>query len=113
MLESSAFTPMVPLQQPPPSSSPPPTYARLTTFFLATMAAGATLLVPTSTLPCPCFSRSLGTGPELSLLLSVGYPVGRVATCRAGSAIPLSTDHKPDRYDECQGIEDAGGFVIG
>ncbi|RVW11693.1 Expansin-A7 [Vitis vinifera] len=29
MLESSAFTPMVPLRQPPPSSSPPPTSARL------------------------------------------------------------------------------------
>ena len=28
MLESSAFTPMVPLRQPPPSSSPPPTSAR-------------------------------------------------------------------------------------
>ena len=35
-----------------------------------------------------------------------------MATCRAGSAIPLSIDHKPDRYDERQGIEDAGGFVI-
>ena len=110
MLESSAFMPMVPLQQPPPSSSLPPTYAHLTTLFLATMAAGATLLIPTSTLLCLCFSRSLGTGPELSPLLSIGYPAGRVATCRAGSTIPLSTDHKPDRYDERQGIEDAGGF---
>ncbi|WKA05276.1 hypothetical protein VitviT2T_023251 [Vitis vinifera] len=108
MLESSAFMPMVPLQQPPPSSSLPPTYAHLTTLFLATMAAGATLLIPTSTLLCLCFSRSLGTGPELSPLLSIGYPAGRVATCRAGSTIPLSTDHKPDRYDERQGIEDAG-----
>ncbi|KAL6318384.1 hypothetical protein AAG906_040557 [Vitis piasezkii] len=74
MLESSAFTPMVPLRQPPPSSSPPPTSARLTTLFPATMAAGATLLIA-------------GTGPELSPLLSVGYPAERVAACRAGSAI--------------------------
>uniref|UniRef100_F6GVE1 PPM-type phosphatase domain-containing protein n=1 Tax=Vitis vinifera TaxID=29760 RepID=F6GVE1_VITVI len=113
MLESSAFMPMVPLQQPPPSSSLPPTYAHLTTLFLATMAAGATLLIPTSTLLCLCFSRSLGTGPELSPLLSIGYPAGRVATCRAGSTIPLSTDHKPDRYDERQGIEDAGVSLFG
>ncbi|XP_010648794.1 uncharacterized protein LOC104879041 [Vitis vinifera] len=98
--------------QPPPSSSPPPTSARRATLFPATMAADATLLVLTSTLPCPCFSRSPGTGPELSPLSSVVYPAGRVAACRAGSAIPLSTDHKPDRSDERQRIEDAGGFII-
>ena len=45
-------------------------------------------------------------------MLSVGYPVERVVACRAGPAIPLSTDHKSDRYDERQRIEDAGGFVI-
>lgn len=27
-------------------------------------------------------------------------------------AIPLSIDHKPDRSDERQRIEDAGGFII-
>ncbi|KAH9727151.1 putative protein phosphatase 2C 11 [Citrus sinensis] len=36
----------------------------------------------------------------------------RVVASRAGSAIPLSVDHKPDRSDERQRIEDAGGFVI-
>ncbi|WJZ90703.1 hypothetical protein VitviT2T_009831 [Vitis vinifera] len=76
------------------------------------MATDATLLVPTSTLPCPCFSGSPGTGPELSPLFFVVYPARRVAACRAGSAIPLSTDHKSDRSDERQRIEDAGGFVI-
>lgn len=28
------------------------------------------------------------------------------------AAIPLSIDHKPDRSDERQRIEQAGGFVI-
>lgn len=36
----------------------------------------------------------------------------RVVASRAGSAIPLSFDHKPDRLDERQRIEEAGGFVI-
>ncbi|XP_039133464.1 probable protein phosphatase 2C 11 [Dioscorea cayenensis subsp. rotundata] len=36
----------------------------------------------------------------------------RVVACRSGSAIPLSNDHKPDRSDERERIENAGGFVI-
>ncbi|KAM7253317.1 hypothetical protein ACFE04_025935 [Oxalis oulophora] len=36
----------------------------------------------------------------------------RVVASRAGSAIPLSIDHKPDRSDERQRIEEAGGFIL-
>lgn len=36
----------------------------------------------------------------------------RVVACRAGSAFPLSIDHKPDRSDERERIEQAGGFII-
>ena len=31
---------------------------------------------------------------------------------RPHAAIPLSIDHKPDRSDERQRIEQAGGFII-
>ncbi|KAK6115623.1 hypothetical protein DH2020_007892 [Rehmannia glutinosa] len=36
----------------------------------------------------------------------------RVVACRAGSAVPLSIDHKPDRSDERERIEQAGGFIV-
>ncbi|XP_010533986.1 PREDICTED: probable protein phosphatase 2C 11 [Tarenaya hassleriana] len=36
----------------------------------------------------------------------------RVVASRSGSAVPLSIDHKPDRSDERQRIEEAGGFII-
>uniref|UniRef100_A0A1D1Y2H2 protein-serine/threonine phosphatase n=1 Tax=Anthurium amnicola TaxID=1678845 RepID=A0A1D1Y2H2_9ARAE len=45
-------------------------------------------------------------------LLVANVGDSRVVACRAGSAIPLSIDHKPDRSDERQRIENAGGFVI-
>ncbi|KAI9200091.1 hypothetical protein LWI28_002649 [Acer negundo] len=45
-------------------------------------------------------------------LLVANVGDSRVVACRAGSAIPLSIDHKPDRDDERQRIEGAGGFII-
>ncbi|XP_059629572.1 uncharacterized protein LOC132272437 [Cornus florida] len=45
-------------------------------------------------------------------LLVANVGDSRVVACRAGSAVPLSIDHKPDRSDERQRIEKAGGFII-
>ncbi|KAK2659367.1 hypothetical protein Ddye_005900 [Dipteronia dyeriana] len=45
-------------------------------------------------------------------LLVANVGDSRVVACKAGSAIPLSIDHKPDRDDERQRIEEAGGFII-
>ncbi|PAN29383.1 hypothetical protein PAHAL_5G222400 [Panicum hallii] len=36
----------------------------------------------------------------------------RAVLCRGGAAVPLSTDHKPDRPDELERIESAGGQII-
>nr|KJB29101.1 hypothetical protein B456_005G084400 [Gossypium raimondii] len=45
-------------------------------------------------------------------LLVANVGDSRVVASRAGSAVPLSIDHKPDRSDERLRIEDAGGFII-
>ncbi|KAE8683444.1 putative protein phosphatase 2C 11 [Hibiscus syriacus] len=45
-------------------------------------------------------------------LLVANVGDSRVVASRSGSAVPLSVDHKPDRSDERQRIEDAGGFII-
>eukprot|EP00262_Sarcandra_glabra_P006712 TRINITY_DN19206_c0_g1_i1.p1 TRINITY_DN19206_c0_g1~~TRINITY_DN19206_c0_g1_i1.p1 ORF type:complete len:277 (+),score=63.39 TRINITY_DN19206_c0_g1_i1:158-988(+) len=54
-------------------------------------------------------STALLLGDRL-LVANVGD--SRVVACRDGSAIPLSVDHKPDRSDERERIENAGGFII-
>ncbi|KAK9111417.1 hypothetical protein Scep_018936 [Stephania cephalantha] len=45
-------------------------------------------------------------------LLVANVGDSRVVACISGSAVPLSIDHKPDRTDERERIEQAGGFVI-
>ncbi|KAL3844483.1 hypothetical protein ACJIZ3_001886 [Penstemon smallii] len=36
----------------------------------------------------------------------------RAVLCRGGAALPLSTDHKPDRPDEKERVEAAGGNIL-
>ncbi|KZV31683.1 hypothetical protein F511_00487 [Dorcoceras hygrometricum] len=54
-------------------------------------------------------STAILVGDRL-LVANVGD--SRAVICRAGNAIAVSRDHKPDRTDERQRIEDAGGFVM-
>ncbi|KAG2240974.1 hypothetical protein Bca52824_096923, partial [Brassica carinata] len=78
---------------------------------------------------CKCLSRRMrsiwlkrqpkNAGSTASTALLVGDKLivanvgdSRVVASRNGSAVPLSNDHKPDRSDERQRIEDAGGFII-
>ncbi|KAH0454438.1 hypothetical protein IEQ34_016362 [Dendrobium chrysotoxum] len=49
-------------------------------------------------------------GPEHIVVANCGD--SRAVLCRQGAAIPLSIDHKPDRPDEMQRIQAAGGRVI-
>lgn len=48
--------------------------------------------------------------PEKIIVSNCGD--SRAVLCRNGVAIPLSVDHKPDRPDELNRIQDAGGRVI-
>ncbi|KAL6341178.1 hypothetical protein AAG906_032294 [Vitis piasezkii] len=48
--------------------------------------------------------------PEKIVVANCGD--SRAVLCRNGKAIPLSSDHKPDRPDELQRIQSAGGRVI-
>lgn len=48
--------------------------------------------------------------PEKIIVSNCGD--SRAVLCRNGVAIPLSSDHKPDRPDELNRIESAGGRVI-
>uniref|UniRef100_A0A6N2NC48 protein-serine/threonine phosphatase n=1 Tax=Salix viminalis TaxID=40686 RepID=A0A6N2NC48_SALVM len=54
-------------------------------------------------------STAILVGDRL-LVANVGD--SRAVICRGGNAIAVSRDHKPDRSDERQRIEDAGGFVM-
>ncbi|XP_024540912.1 probable protein phosphatase 2C 45 isoform X1 [Selaginella moellendorffii] len=45
-------------------------------------------------------------------LLVANLGDSRAVLCKAGEAVPLSNDHKPDRSDERQRIENAGGYVL-
>ncbi|KDP43081.1 hypothetical protein JCGZ_25267 [Jatropha curcas] len=61
--------------------------------------------------------KDAGSTASTAMLLGDRLLVGnvgdsRVVASRAGSAVPLSIDHKPDRSDERQRIEEAGGFVV-
>lgn len=45
-------------------------------------------------------------------LLVANVGDSRVVACRSGTAIPLSIDHTPERSDERERIESAGGFIL-
>lgn len=74
-LVSSSNAPVIPsgaTQVALPSSSLRPISVLPTSLSPVTMADGATLLDPTSILPCLCFSRSPSIAPESSPSLSAG-----------------------------------------
>ncbi|GLT84101.1 hypothetical protein SLE2022_023520 [Rubroshorea leprosula] len=69
---------------------------------------------------CGCHSMevALGGSTAVAVLLTDEHIVvancgdSRAVLCRAGKAIPLSFDHKPDRSDELERIRGVGGRVI-
>ncbi|GLT76737.1 hypothetical protein SLA2020_483800 [Shorea laevis] len=69
---------------------------------------------------CGCHSMevALGGSTAVVVLLTDEHVVvancgdSRAVLCRAGKAIPLSFDHKPDRSDELERIKGVGGRII-
>ncbi|KAG0498378.1 hypothetical protein HPP92_002662 [Vanilla planifolia] len=62
-------------------------------------------------------SRDAGSTASTAILVGDRLLVAnvgdsRAVICRAGNAIAVSRDHRPDQTDERQRIEDAGGFVM-
>lgn len=49
--------------------------------------------------------------PSETSFYTINLGDSRAVLCRGGHAIPLTSDHKPDRPDERQRIQKAGGFV--
>ncbi|GKV05074.1 hypothetical protein SLEP1_g17117 [Rubroshorea leprosula] len=69
---------------------------------------------------CGCHSMEVALGGSTAVvvlltdehILVANCGDSRAVLCRAGKAIPLSFDHKPDRSDELERIKGVGGRVI-
>ncbi|KAK3180566.1 hypothetical protein Dsin_032512 [Dipteronia sinensis] len=67
---------------------------------------------------CPSLELALGGSTAVVAVLTAHHIIvancgdSRAVLCRGGRAVPLSHDHKPDRPDELQRIQAAGGRVI-
>lgn len=64
-----------------------------------------------STAVCAMFHGNPKLGTALRLVVS-NLGDSRCVICRAGKAVPLSEDHKPNRLDEKKRIERAGGMIL-
>ncbi|KAK0597503.1 hypothetical protein LWI29_025986 [Acer saccharum] len=67
---------------------------------------------------CPSLELALGGSTAVVAVLTACHIIvancgdSRAVLCRGGRVVPLSRDHKPDRPDELQRIQAAGGRVI-
>ncbi|KAL5709483.1 protein-serine/threonine phosphatase [Ranunculus cassubicifolius] len=61
---------------------------------------------------CDAGSTAVVTVVTPEKIITANCGDSRAVLCRSGKAIPLSSDHKPDRPDELQRIQEAGGRVI-